>query len=74
MLGHERAHRSSALLLIVLSRYATHLGVVCFPKPTSFGERFSEHPLECGGGMDNDILSVGKTPGLDQNRERCVHL
>lgn len=74
LLGHERAHRSSALLLVLLTRDAAYLGVVCLAEPTAFGKRFREYALKRRGSMDDDVLGMGKTPGLNQLRERCVHL
>lgn len=74
LLGDERAHGPGALLLIMLSGDAAHLGVVHRSKPTAFAEGFGEYPLQGRSGVHDDILRVRETSGLDQRRERRVHL
>jgi hypothetical protein len=59
LLCHKRAHRSCALLLVVLGRHTTYLGLMCLTEPAPFCERFGEHTLKRGGSVHNNVLGVG---------------
>lgn len=74
LLGNQRADRAGALLLVLLTHDAAHLGVVRLAEPAAFAERFGEYPLESRRRVHNDILRVREASRFDQRLKRPVNL
>jgi hypothetical protein len=73
LLGNQCAEGASALLLVLLTRDATYLGVVRVSEPAAFAERFGEDPLEGGCRVHDDVLCVDEASRFDQRLERRVN-
>lgn len=74
LLGDERVHRACALVHVGLAGDTGYLRVVGLSEPTTLGERFGKHPLECGGGVSDHVLGVREPPWLDERLQCGVHL
>jgi len=73
LLGDQRAERTGALLLVLLSRYAADLGIVHLSEPAAFAERLGEYPLESWCRVHDNVLCMREPSGFDQRLERCVN-
>jgi hypothetical protein len=73
LLGNQHAESTSALLLVLLARDATHLGVMHLSEPAAFAERFSQYSLEGRCRVHDNVLCVREASRFDQRLERRVN-